>query len=339
MANIPEYMRVRQYVVDLVMSHPNIDERIMSERELCSKLDVARITARRALKGLIDDGWLYVKPGKGMFIHSGRNRNYATSMRKFYKIMIILGDGKNVHLDGFCMYFMEQLCARFRQLPVLLQTTNLIGENGQTIDELSMYRPDGIIWLRPPQTMTPAITAMRQKIPVCVVGNTPSGDEFAATMDYHAAGRLAAAWFLDRNYRRTAFAGHSPNSEVISSVMDGWLEEYAERKIPLDRSLIISDDEDIDARAGTLLKNGLDGLFVFGADFLAIDSAMTRTGKTCPVVMDENYCGDYGAKTKAAAKLLMFPPEIAAAAATAMFKRLSEPDYSVSEVVFKPEII
>ncbi|MEI8248062.1 MAG: GntR family transcriptional regulator, partial [Lentisphaerota bacterium] len=268
MANIPEYMRVRQYVVDLVMSHPNIDERIMSERELCSQLNVARITARRALKGLIDDGWLYVKPGKGMFIHSSKYRSSMASIRKFYKIMIIWGDGKFVHIDGFFMDIMEHLCAGFKRLPVLLQTINLTAENGQTIDELSMYRPDGIIWVRPPQKMAPVIAAMRQKIPVCLIGNPPRQDEFAVTMDYQSAGRLVAAWFLDRNYRRAAFVGQMPEHKIKSEVLTGWLDEFAERKIPIDQNLIIREDEDIGNKVGTLLNGGLDGIFSFGSDFL-----------------------------------------------------------------------
>lgn len=339
MANIPEYMRVRQYVVDLVMSHPNVDERIMSERELCRQLNVARITARRALKGLIDDGWLYVKPGKGMFIYSGRSRNNAAAITKFYKVMVIWGDGKNVHLDGFFMNIMEHLCAGFKRLPVFLQTVNLIGDNGQAVDELSMYRPDGIIWIRPTSTMTTTIAAMREKIPICTVGNIPQDDEFTVSMDYRAAGRLAADWFIKQNYCRTAFIGQSSHSEITSEVLNGWLEEFSDRKIPFSRDHIIGEDEDISARIEKLLDDGLDGIFSFGSDFLAADQAIARYGKNFPVLIDENYYGDYGAKTRPAAKLILFPEEIATTAATAMFSRVSDPDYLTSEIVFKPEII
>jgi hypothetical protein len=339
MANIPEYMRVRQYVVDLVMSHPNADKRIMSERELCRKLDVARITARRALKGLIDDGWLYVKPGKGMFIHSGKCRNNAFAMCKFYKLMLIWGDGKNIHIDGFFMDLMERLCAGLKRLPVWLQSINLIGENGKVIDELSIYRPDGIIWMRPTQKMTPVIAAMRKKIPVCVVGNMPSNDKFAVTMDYHAAGRLLAGWFLKRKCRRTAFVGQMPESEITSAVLTCWLDEFADRKIPFDRNLIVYENENIGRRAEKLLNNGLDGVFSFASDFLALDDALAGKGKDFPVVIDENYYGYYLAKTQPTAKLILFPPEIMAAVATGMFRRLSEPSYRTSEIVFKPEII
>lgn len=342
MANIPEYMRVRQYVVDLVMSHPDSDERIMSERELCRKLNVARTTARRAFKSLVDDDWIYVKRGKGMFINAEKYRNNPASIRKFYKIMIVWDDGKNVYIEGFQMNIMEQFCATLKRKPVLLQTINIISQNGQILNELKMYNPDGIIWLRPPTKMNSVIAAMRQKITVCVLGKLAGKDEFAVSLDYYAAGRLAANWFLEQKCKRPVFVCQKSESDIQAALLQGWLDEFTESKVTFDNNLIISANanKNIINELKSVLDDGIDGVFSFGSEFSAVDIAMIELDIQCPVLIDENYYGDYGCKTKVSAKLLLFPPEIATTAAKEMFRRLSEPDYvpSKDEIIFKATI-
>lgn len=340
MPNIPEYMRVRQYVVDLVMSHPNIDERIMSERELCSNLNVSRITARRALKGLVDDNWLYMKPGKGMFIHADRYRNSHVAHKKFYKVMVVFGDGKMVNYDGFFMDVLEHLCHEFKRLPILLQPISLISENGQTVDEIKMYRPDGIIWVRPPESLFHAVEIIRDEVPVCVVGNPICQDHFAVTVDYVEAGRRVAAYFFERGCRHPAFISISQNGGGLKKlVYDGWSNELLLHGIAKNDQMVFYDSDNTAQKVIEVIDDGIDGIFCFGSEFMAIDGAMERAGKSCPVIIDENYYGDYAAYKNPVAKLQLFPPEMISTAADKMFKCLIEPTFQMDEVSFRPTII
>lgn len=43
-------------------------QRLPSERELCERYQVSRMTVRQAISGLIRDGWVYARVGKGTFV-------------------------------------------------------------------------------------------------------------------------------------------------------------------------------------------------------------------------------------------------------------------------------
>ena len=68
MANVPSYMHIRKYIIDMVFEHKDSEVRISSERELSARFGVSRTTVRNALRDLVNDGYLYNKPGRGMFI-------------------------------------------------------------------------------------------------------------------------------------------------------------------------------------------------------------------------------------------------------------------------------
>lgn len=50
------------------------DARIPSESRLVQELGVARETARRGVKLLRDEGWVYTVPARGTFVSEGRPR-------------------------------------------------------------------------------------------------------------------------------------------------------------------------------------------------------------------------------------------------------------------------
>ncbi|MBU8902133.1 MAG: GntR family transcriptional regulator [Victivallales bacterium] len=64
---LPLRIRVREKIMELVHSL-DVGAKIPSERELCTHYDVSKITLRRALRDLIDQGILYSRQGKGTFL-------------------------------------------------------------------------------------------------------------------------------------------------------------------------------------------------------------------------------------------------------------------------------
>ena len=343
MAPLPAYMRIRRYVNDLMMDHADQTVRIMSERELCKEFDVTRPTARRALKELIDDGLLCVKPGLGTFINSARVKNHAFTLKKSYKVMVVFGNGRFVDLEGFYMDILSRIIDRLKYLPVRLLVANLNqADSKMALEELKMYNPDGIIWFRPSVGAGELINLVRQRIPVYVAGHAANGDKCGVTANYYQGGRLAAGWFLDRKRRNVLFVGETTESHVRTRVLDGWHDEFSARRIAYDESLQINVECDIISQCKSLLTRGkVDGIFSFGSEFTAVDMAMTELGVDagqCPVVFDEIYYAEYGARTAPAAKLILLPPEVSTIAADNLFRLLNEPGFKPEEIILSPEI-
>lgn len=344
MATLPIYMRIRQYVVDLIFEHSDGDVRVMSERELCKKFSVTRPTARQALKELIDEGYLYVKPGRGMFINSKQMLNHTLALHKSFKVMVIFGAGRFTDLDGFYMDILARICDRLKNLPVRLRMANLNQvDYDMALEELEMYNPDGIIWVRPDSKCMDLIAALRQKIPVYAIANIADDSKCHVTMDYHQAGRMTAAWFLDQKRKDILFIGASQEHSVKSAIYKGWEDEFYARNVPYDKNLQIDMNCNIINKTKELyVNNSIDGIFTFASEFAAVDLALTELGsniKDCPIMLDENHYGLYNTQIEPSAKLIISPPEIAEQAADNLFKSLNDPNYNPDEIILQAKII
>ncbi|MFC4058081.1 GntR family transcriptional regulator [Planomonospora corallina] len=66
---IPKYFQLREILLDLIDSHElAIGAAIPSERELCQRFGLSRMTVRQAVDHLVSEGRLQRVPGKGTFV-------------------------------------------------------------------------------------------------------------------------------------------------------------------------------------------------------------------------------------------------------------------------------
>ena len=70
----PAYMRIRDYIVSHFYKADETPDKIHSEHELCRLFKVSRVTARAALKGLVDEGYLVSHCGMGTFTNPEKLR-------------------------------------------------------------------------------------------------------------------------------------------------------------------------------------------------------------------------------------------------------------------------
>ncbi len=343
MAGIPAYMRIRQYINDLMLRHADSEVRIMSERELCKKFNVTRPTARKALKELIDEGDLYVKSGVGTFINPAKALNSSFVFRKSYRVMVVFGAGKNVDIDGFNMDILEKICNCLKNKLVRLQVVNLNShDNNIALEELQMYNPDGIIWIRPSDRAIELISTVRKRIPVYTLGNVPNGEKCHVTMDYYQGGRLAASWFLKRKRHNVLFVGHAPKHAIKSEVFRGWLDEFSSCKLKFDKRLLLDMSCNIIKETEELLRRkAVGGVFTFGSEFVPVNIAFEKAGtdsRNCPIMLDGDYFATDEAKAVPAAKLTLFSPKATELAADNLFKTLQDSSYKPEEAVFPVRI-
>ena len=70
--NAPLYRQVHDVLAKQITSGSlTAGEQLLSERQLCERFGISRVTARRALIALEDDGLIGAAPGRGWFVSDG----------------------------------------------------------------------------------------------------------------------------------------------------------------------------------------------------------------------------------------------------------------------------
>lgn len=79
MANLAKYLKLRQYMADMMLRHTSEDIPLMSERDMCKSFNVTRTTVRKALKIFISEGSIITKRGSGMYLKGLHPQKYLPS--------------------------------------------------------------------------------------------------------------------------------------------------------------------------------------------------------------------------------------------------------------------
>jgi GntR family transcriptional regulator, frlABCD operon transcriptional regulator len=88
----PLYMQIRQMLKnDIQQGKYKPDEQIPTEAELCETYKVSRITIRKAIKELVEDGTLTRIPRRGTFVSSNKFHNELLSVSGFSEFSHQLG--------------------------------------------------------------------------------------------------------------------------------------------------------------------------------------------------------------------------------------------------------
>jgi GntR family transcriptional regulator len=89
---IPIYYQMIQYIRGQVENHFwNEDDMIPSERELCEKNEISRMTVRQAIESLVNEGILYRKRGIGTFVSRQKVDQVLVKPTNFTADMLSIG--------------------------------------------------------------------------------------------------------------------------------------------------------------------------------------------------------------------------------------------------------
>jgi DNA-binding LacI/PurR family transcriptional regulator len=135
MENQPVYKRIFNELREKIISGElEAGGRIPSEKELCAAYNVSRITSKRALELLAEQGFISRRPGKGSFVNAvlpGRGEDAASR-----SIGFILPGFSDFFGTGL-FYGIEEACSDLGYRLVLKRTRDDAGEEERAISAMS----------------------------------------------------------------------------------------------------------------------------------------------------------------------------------------------------------
>ncbi len=279
--SLHQYMKVQDRLIETVRNHCDPEKPLPSVRSLSRQFQVSTRVVFDALRMLIADGLLHSRRGQGVFVHEFCCRFSSGTFRK-KKILTLWGSGWKGYWD---YYMMDATAAAFRELrryPVMVQNGILPERPDDKLHALKLYVPDGILWCRPGNAESNLVAVARKICPVCVVGDPD--DVFSVSVDYPAAGKQAANWFLDHGFRRTVLVGGREDSLPNRLFFDAWDRTFREHGVPDAGTRYILSGKKIAAELAA--RSGYDSLFVRAMVFDQATQALRVASRSVTVMID-----------------------------------------------------
>lgn len=270
---VAEYMKIRQYVIDLVLKSEHKSVMIPSMPKLGEMFGVARMTVHKALKDLIKDKYLISRPGIGTFINPDK-------IAEFHKwkpssiIGLIAGDGMNLYYDYYFGSLAAHTYLKLVECGYIIKPITLTSSDPEKIaSEMKNYSLAGLVWISPGEKGIAALKKMEKaELPVVTLQGTVEGIN-SVNMDYELEGYEAGKNFLEEGRRNVVFAV-TRDIPLVHLQLDGLKRAFSEAGVKFNSGLVLKDIKD------------LDYLFELGIDVQAIYLEGPYLPETMSVLQD-----------------------------------------------------
>ena len=138
MKPVPEYIKVRSYIYNLVFKSDGGNVRIPSENELCELFNVSRVTVRGALKALVDDRILIARRGMGTYV----NPKYISEFSYPRKIIGTIRESGELALNQLSVMIADAVEKNGMYLELLFRPDSK--QPGRLAEQARNL--DGVIW-------------------------------------------------------------------------------------------------------------------------------------------------------------------------------------------------
>ncbi len=212
-ADVSEYMKIRRYVMTLILRAGTKKTLLPSIQELANQFAVSRPTVCKAMKTLTEQGFVIGKRGLGSFTNPEKRSIVFDNSEQFRRqpiIGIVIGDGMIVHYDYYFALILSELLKAVVTLPSII---HLVPISSTEVDNICRTieneQLDGLICHQPSQKMFQAVQQMSRKGLPVVVGEYPEDFPASVLLDYErfgyecgkellAEGRYNIAYCLNR---------------------------------------------------------------------------------------------------------------------------------------------
>lgn len=100
---LPLYYQLKNIICEMIENEElKPDSPILSEREICEKYGISRMTANKAIVSLVTEGILYREQGKGTFVARNKEKCQLSNLLSFSEEMFKRGEKADTKLLSFC---------------------------------------------------------------------------------------------------------------------------------------------------------------------------------------------------------------------------------------------
>ena len=185
---------------------------IPSERMLCERFKMSRITVRKALEQLTVNGEIYKLHGKGTFKAGNTFNQIRELVYVIYSTSMIGNPGREITLRALAE------TAEKRGYHLVIRGYHSAADKAGLRD-FALQNINGGLLVSVQELSNADILSLQQTRIPCVFMNQAKG--YAVLPDYTAAGKLAAGWINRGKFRRTALLLPSPKLPNIRNYLTG----------------------------------------------------------------------------------------------------------------------
>lgn len=252
-ATHPYYKHIYDDLLEKISSGKlNPGDKLPSEKELCDMFGVSRITSKKALELLAEEGRISRLPGKGSFVGGSMGRKAVRNIPASRSIGLIISDFNDA-FGTHLLYAIEETCNALGYHLILKRTRDSVTEEERALKTLTDEGAAGILILPAHGEYYNAeiLKQILNKQPLVFVDRKMKGLPVpSVSTDNIATAKLGVECLLQMGHRNIAF--YSGPIEYISTVearWNGFIKAFADSAIILDPAFVcpnVSTDGDID---------------------------------------------------------------------------------------------
>ncbi len=213
-ADVSEYIKIRRYVMTLILRAGNKKVLLPSIQELSERFAVSRPTVCKAMSTLTDQGYVIGKRGLGSYTNPEKRPIVFDNTGHFQHqtiIGIITGDGMLVHYDCYLALILSELLKAAASLPSLVHLVPISStDTVQICRTIENEQLDGLVCHQPSQKIFQTVRKMyEQGFPVAV-GEYPEDFPASVRLDYENAGYLCGKKLLAEKRYNVAYCLNLP---------------------------------------------------------------------------------------------------------------------------------
>jgi DNA-binding LacI/PurR family transcriptional regulator len=214
-------------------------DRVPSEKELCGQFSVSRITSKRALELLTEQGYITRFPGRGSFV-AKKPRETGNPARENRAIGFVISDFSD-NFGTRLLFSIEEACRERGYYLILKRSMDSVEEEARAIASLTALGVDGLLVLpiHGEYYNEEILKLILAKKPLAFVDRKMRGLSAPSfSTDNIAAARQGAEYLLSLGHRNIGFySGPIKNTSTVEDRRHGFIDAYAGNSIPINEQL------------------------------------------------------------------------------------------------------